>query len=58
MKRIGLVCILALFGIATVVWFVPRTAPALDRTTVSQIDIQELMRNAHDLPDTTVPEPF
>jgi len=58
MKRFGLVCTLAIFGFAAFLWLVPVTAPASDRTAVSQINTQELMRNAHDLPDTTVLEPF
>ena len=58
MKRFWLVCTLAIFGFAAFIWLIPGTAPASDQTTASQINIQELMRNAHDLPDTTVPEPF
>jgi hypothetical protein len=58
MKRFGFVCTLAIFGFAAFVWLTPDTAPASDRTTVSQVNIQELMRNVHGLPDTTVIEPF
>jgi len=58
MKGFGLVCTLAIVGFVAFVWLVPGTAPASDRTTVNQINVQELMRNAHDLPDTTVLEPF
>ena len=58
MKRFWLVCSFAIFGFAAFIWLTPGAAPASDRTTVSQINIQGLMRNAHDLPDTTVPEPF
>jgi hypothetical protein len=58
MKRFGFVCTLAIFGFAAFVWLIPGIAPASDRTTVSQVNIQELMRNAHGLPDTTVVEPF
>ena len=59
MKRFGFVCTLAIFCFfAAFVWLIPGTAPASDRTTVSQVNIQELMRNAHGLPDTTVVEPF
>jgi hypothetical protein len=58
MKRFGFVCTLAIFGFAAVVWLVPGTAPASDRTATSQINIQELMKNAHNLPDTTVAEAF
>jgi hypothetical protein len=58
MKRFGFACTLAIFGFATFVWLIPGTAPASDRTTVSQVNIQELMQNAHGLPDTTVIEPF
>lgn len=58
MKPFWLVSTLAIIGFAAFIWLVPSTAPASDRTTVSQINIQELTRNAHDLPDTTVPEPF
>jgi hypothetical protein len=45
-----------IFGFAAFIWLIPGTAPASDQTTVSQINIQELMRNTHDLPDTTVSE--
>jgi len=58
MKRFWFVCTLAIFGLAAFVWLNPGTAPASDRTTVSQINVQELMRNVHGLPDTTVLEPF
>ena len=53
--RLGFIQI---FGFAAFIWLIPGTAPASDQTTVSQINIQELMRNTHDLPDTTVSETF
>jgi hypothetical protein len=58
MKRFGFACALAIFGFAAFVWLTSGTAPGSDRTTVSQVNIQELMQNAHGLPDTTVIEPF
>jgi hypothetical protein len=58
MKRFGFVCTLAIFGFAAFVWLIPDSAPGSDRTIVSQVNIQELMQNAHGLPDTTVLEPF
>jgi hypothetical protein len=58
MKRFGFACTLAIFGFAAFAWLIPGTAPGSDRTTVSQVNIQELMQNAHGLPDTTVIEPF
>jgi hypothetical protein len=58
MKRFGFVCTLAIFGFSAFVWLIPSTAPGSDRTTVSQVNIQELMQNARGLPDATVLEPF
>jgi len=58
MKRFWFVCTFAIFGLAAFVWLNPGTAPASNRTALGQINIQELMRNTHDLPDTTVLEPF
>jgi hypothetical protein len=58
MKRFGFVCTLAIFGFAAFLWLIPGTSPASDQTTASQVNIQELMQNAHGLPDTTVVEPF
>jgi hypothetical protein len=58
MKRFCFVCTLVMFGFAAFIWLIPGTAPASDRTTLSQVNLQELMRNAHGLPDTTVIEPF
>ena len=55
MKRFGFACTLAIFGFAAFVWLIPGPAPG---TPVSQVNIQELMQNAHGLPDTTVVEPF
>ena len=58
MKRFGFVCTLAIFGFAAFVRLIPGTAPASDRAAVSQVNIQELVRNAPGPPDTTVIEPF
>ena len=56
MKPFWLVSTLAIVGFAAFIWLVPGTAPA--SPTVSQINVQDLMRNIHGLPDTTVLEPF
>jgi hypothetical protein len=58
MKGFGFVCTLAIFGFSVFVWLIPSPAPGSDRTTVSQVNIQELMQNARDLPDATVLEPL
>ena len=48
---------LAIVGFAAFIWLVPAPLPLLI-PTVSQINVQDLMRNIHGLPDTTVLEPF
>jgi hypothetical protein len=52
MKRFAIFFTVAAFGFLAITWFA-RTAPASDRTQLSQVNINALMQNAHDLSETT-----
>ncbi len=57
MKRIAVFFGVAAIGIFAITWFVG-SAPASDKTALSQVNVPELMKNGHGLADTTPAEPF
>jgi hypothetical protein len=57
MKRFEIFFTVAAFGLLAITWFAAKV-PASDRTQLSQVNIQALMENAHDLTDTTPAIPY